>query len=361
MSAAPIAIGISLGRLTHWNDGLGEFSRRLGEALAQQAPRLAEERGWRLHFHLPREFHGVFGDAVGYLATHTTQRWLHLQPTRFALWHTLHQHIRLRAPLGTQQRLETVHDLNFLHLKQGAKLERYRRRTRARLAARDAVVAISRHTAADIGRELAPLGTPVTVIPNGATDCSGDARRPVDGVVAGRYLLHLSRLAPSKNIAALLDLAAAWPERPLVLAGGSSVYSDAVRREIDARGLGNVRLALDIDGAQKAWLYANCEAFLFPSFTEGFGLPPLEAMHFGKPVFLSRLTSLPEVGGDAAYYFDRFEPAAMRATIADGLAQHRSPARAEAAIARARSFSWTRCAEGYLALYGALLDGAAPR
>ena len=76
----------------------------------------------------PQRWHGYFGDQVNYLATHTTQRVVHWRATRFALWHRLHQHIRLRSPLGTGQRVETVHDLNFLHLKTGRKRDRYRQR-----------------------------------------------------------------------------------------------------------------------------------------------------------------------------------------------------------------------------------------
>lgn len=349
-------IGLSLGRVRHWNDGLGEFSRQLGLALAARAPALRDQRGWQLHFHLPREFHGVFGSEVGYLATHTSQRIVHLRATRFHLWHMLHQHIRLKAPLGTRLRIETVHDLNFLHTKQGAKIERYRAALRRRLAARNAVVAITHHVAADIERELAPVATPVHVVHNGATDLSGAPQRAVDGIGTAPYLLHISRLAPSKNIAALLDLAAAWPDRRLVLAGASSPYAETVRRRIADQRLANVELRLDIDEAQKAWLYAHCEAFLFPSLAEGFGLPPIEAMHFGKPVFLSRLTSLPEVGGDVAFYFDRFDPLAMRAVIETALAEEAGADRARARVAHARRFSWVRCADAYLALYAHLLD-----
>jgi len=94
-------IGIGIGRLAHWHDGLGEFSRQLGLALAARAEPLREQQGLALHFHLPRHFHGVFGDQVGYLGTHTLQRWWHPRPQRFALWHTLHQHNRLRPPPGT--------------------------------------------------------------------------------------------------------------------------------------------------------------------------------------------------------------------------------------------------------------------
>ncbi|OYU82784.1 MAG: hypothetical protein CFE45_26920 [Burkholderiales bacterium PBB5] len=352
-----IHIGLGLGRIRHWHDGLGEFSRQLGLALAAQAPQLQAERGWRLHFHLPAQWHGCFGPDVGYLGTHTSQRWLHLRRTRFALWHTVHQHNRLRAPLGTQRQRETVHDLNFLHAKSPAKIERYRAIVRRRLAGRDAAIAITHHVAQDLAREIAPLPCPVTVIHNGATDLTGVAQQPVAGVDAQQpYLLHISRMAPNKNISALLDLAAAWPQMPLVLAGADSPYTAEVRRQIAQRGLGNVQIHLNLAEGQKAWLYAHCSGFLFPSLSEGFGLPPIEAMHFGKPVFLSRLTSLPEVGGTAAHYFDRFDGPAMRDRVQQGLAQR--PDQAEAVAAHARRFSWTRCAHDHLALYGRLLDAA---
>ena len=74
-------------------------------------------------------------------------------------------------------------------------------------------------------------------------------------------------------------------------------------------------------------------------------------MHFGKPVFLSRLTSLPEVGGSVACYFDSFDAQAMRAVVETGLAEHQQPGRTDALIQRARTFSWARCADAYLALY----------
>jgi glycosyltransferase involved in cell wall biosynthesis len=283
-------IGIGFGQVKHWHDGLGEFSRQLGLGLARSAAQLREELGWCLHLHLPRRWHGEFGNEVGYLDTHTTQRWLHLRATRFALWHTLHQHNRLRAPLCTEHRIVTVHDLNFLHSKTAAKVERYRRRLRRRVAGSDAAVAITRYVAGDIARELAPLATPLTVIHNGATDLSALPPVPVPGIGDAPFLLHISRMAPSKNIAALLDLAAAWPDQRLVLAGATSPYTATVRKLISERHLANVSLHLDLEDAHKAWLYRHCLGFVFPSLAEGFGLPPIEAMHFGKPVFLSRLT-----------------------------------------------------------------------
>jgi glycosyltransferase involved in cell wall biosynthesis len=358
LSIAVRHVGLGFGRIEHWYDGLGEFSLHLGLALAEQAPVLRREQGLQLHYHLPRRWHGRFGSEVSYLDTNTLQRWVHTQPVRFALWHCLHQHNRLRAPAGTQRRLETVHDLNFLHLKQGGKIEKYRRRVTHRWSACDALVAITRHVAGDIAREVPGLRAPVQVIYNGVTDLTTVAQTPLAGVGEQPYLLHISRMAPSKNIVALLDLAAAWPEQRLVLAGATSTYIDEVRQQVSARSLRNVTIHLDISEAQKAWLYAHCTGFVFPSLAEGFGLPPLEAMHFGKPVFLSRLTSLPEVGGDAAHYFDSFDGAAMRALIEAGLAAHQASGCSAAVAAHARRFSWERCARAHVALYRTLVPTA---
>ena len=348
-------VGLSLGRVEHWHDGLGEYARRLVGELAARSAELREQLAIELHVHLPARWHGLFGDGVRYLSTHTTQRLLHLRATRFAIWHRLHQHIRLRPPAGTGQRVETVHDLNFLYTKQGAKRERYRRRLRARLRGCARVVVISQHVRGELLRELGELEMPVQVIHNGATDLSALARAPVALPDDAPFLLHISRMAPSKNIDALLGLAAAWPEQRLVLAGSSSPFTRHVREQVAQRALANVTLALDIDDAQKAWLYARCSGFLFPSLTEGFGLPPLEAMHFGKPVFLSRLTSLPEVGGEAACYFDDFDATAMRQTVQIGLTRHAAERRAALATAQAHRFSWSRCADEHLALYRQLL------
>jgi glycosyltransferase involved in cell wall biosynthesis len=349
-------IGISFGRVEHWYDGLGEFSQRLGFELAARAGALREQHGIALHFHLPKQWHGRFGPDVGYLATHTLQRFIHWRNTRFALWHILHQHIRLRAPLGCTARIETVHDLNFLHTKRGAKRDRYRARMRRRLAHRQCVVAITELVATDIRRELAPFRVPLHVVHNGVTDLSGAPREAIAPLADGvPFLLHVSRMAPSKNIVALIDLAAAWPQQRFVFAGADGPYVAEVRHTLAQRQVNNVHIQLDLSEAQKAWLYASCEGFLFPSLAEGFGLPPLEAMCFGKPVFLSRLTSLPEVGGDAAYYFDAFDAAVMQRTVQAGLARHAAERRAPLAVAQAHRFSWSRCADAYVTQYRNLL------
>src|SRR5690606_19790537 len=115
-----------------------------------------------------------------------------------------------------------------------------------------------------------------------------------------------------------------------------------------------VKLLGAISEADKYWYLRHCRAFVFPSIAEGFGIPPIEAMHFGKPVFLSDKTSLPEVGGCLAYYFRHFEPAYMQQVFEEGMAHYEQQQPAASIITHARQFSWERMAADYLEIYRSL-------
>ena len=299
-------VGISLGNIGALHDGLGEFSWQIGQRLAARAARWRAEHGLVLHVHCRERLGPLFGSTVRYIPVNRWQRWRHDQ------------------------------------------------RTRALMARTDELAAISHHTAADVRRHLGWTGE-ITVIHNGARSFAGSPQQPLPGwtLDPGQpFLFHLSRMSPSKNPQALLGLAAEWPEMMFVLAGPPSDDAKALRA---ANRLPNVQFHLGVDDAQKAWAYARCAGFLFPSLTEGFGLPPIEAMHFGKPVFLARRTCLPEIGGDAASYFDSFEAQAMKAVVQQGLLRHAEPGRPEAVREHAAQFNWDDAAAAYLALYRRLL------
>jgi len=104
---------------------------------------------------------------------------------------------------------------------------------------------------------------------------------------------------------------AKYPESSLqVVCTGSPDQRMAILREA-ARRMGlesRVRFPGFLADDEFTSLLASCQALIFPSLYEGFGMPVLEAMSFGKPVFCSNVTSLPEVAGDAAYYFDPKKP-----------------------------------------------------
>ncbi len=348
-------IGISLGNMGNLQDGLGEFAVQMGQAVARVAARWREADGVHFDFHLRPELVGRFGNDVGYLPVSRWQRWRHVQPRPYALWHSLHQLNKNLPPQGAALRAVTVHDLNYLYSGKPFSTWRAQRRALAMMTRTDLVLAISQYTAADVRKHLNWRG-PMEVILRGARPFSAGAQAPLPGWAADGarpFMFHLSRMSPSKNPQAIIGMAAQWPQMQFVMCGPDGADSRALR---DSTQLPNVQFHLGISDAQKAWAFAHCAGFVFPSFAEGFGLPPIEAMQFGKPVFLSRLTSLPEIGGDVAEYFDSFEPAAMRQVVERGLARVQGDAgRADAIRAHAARFDADRAAGDYLALYRRLL------
>ncbi len=354
MKTAARRIGISLGNIGALHDGLGEFALQIGTRIAAQAASWRESDGIAFDFHCREELFGLFGDEVGYLPVTRWQRLRHVQPEPYALWHSLHQLNKTRAPVDCGPRLVTVHDLNYLYGRNAFSTWRHQRRTQALMRRTDQVVAISHHTASDMRLKLGWKG-PMTVIHNGARSFVTTPQEPLPGLEgsARPFLFHLSRMSASKNPQAIIGMAAMWPEMDFVMCGPPS--DDALALKAAGR-LPNVHFRLGITDGQKAWAYARCAGFLFPSMTEGFGLPPIEAMHFGKPVFLARRTCLPEIGGAAAFYFDEFEPMTMRRIVEEGLQIGRQPGRAEGVRAHAAQFDWDRTANAYLALYRRLLE-----
>ena len=350
----PQRIGISLGNIGALHDGLGEFALQIGQRIAAQAPAWQDQHGIGLDFHMRDKLFGLFGAEVGYLPVTRWQRLRHVQPVRYALWHSLHQHNKTLPPQACGPRVVTVHDLNHLHGAKTWSTWRQHRRLLALVRRTDAVVAISHHTATDVQQHLG-WSREITVIHNGARSFTGTPRAPLPGWadVADRpFLFHLSRMSPSKNPQAIIALARIWPQMTFVLCGPPSNEAKQLRNTVH---LHNLQFHLGISDENKAWAYAQCAGFLFPSLTEGFGLPPVEAMHFGKPVFLARRTCLPEIGGEAADYFDDFDPTTMKRIVEAGLQRHTHPGRAEAVRLHAAQFDWDRTAAQYLALYARLL------
>lgn len=176
------------------------------------------------------------------------------------------------------------------------------------------------------------------------------------------YFLSVSTLEPRKNFESLIRAYAAFvrddaarPSR-LVLVGGRvrtdthpifealASEDEAIRQRIIFTGY--------VADPDLAALYSGALAFVYLSFYEGFGLPPLEAMQCGVPVIVSNASSLPEVVGDAGVLL---APADVDGVAAEMRALYLDPARrqilAERALVRAKEFSWERFAADTLAAY----------
>jgi glycosyltransferase involved in cell wall biosynthesis len=163
------------------------------------------------------------------------------------------------------------------------------------------------------------------------------------GIHDQRYVLAVGSLTPNKNFSGVARAAALLSDLDvkIVAAGGANtrVFNRAMLSNDALITAGYVT-----DGELRA-LYEHATCFVFPSFYEGFGLPPLEAMHCGCPVLVSDRASLPEVCGEAAVYCDPDDPAdiaqQLRRLVTSELL--RSELRT-AGLERARQFSWAKSA-----------------
>ena len=133
-------------------------------------------------------------------------------------------------------------------------------------------------------------------------------------------------------------------------------YVKSLNEEADQNGTGSrLKILGPINESEKAWYLENCLAYMQPSFAEGFGLPVVEAMHFGKPLFLSNLTSLPEIGGDVAFYFNSFSPHHMQDVFKAGMQKFEINGMASLIKERGEQFGWSTSAGKYLKVYQSLI------
>lgn len=171
------------------------------------------------------------------------------------------------------------------------------------------------------------------------------------------YLIYTGSLYPHKNLKMVLDILPRFPELKLVAACARSVFWERFRKEIEARGLKDrVILAGFVPDEELVGLYQRALAFVFPSKSEGFGLPGLEAMAAGCPVISSNAGSLPEIYGDGAAYFDPEDGEELIEKIKEirdnqGYREKLT----ERGKERAGQFSWAKCAEETAKVYESCL------
>lgn len=180
------------------------------------------------------------------------------------------------------------------------------------------------------------------------------------GISEGRYFLTLATVEKRKNlemsIAAFRELIQQQGNEDLsfVLVGTRGWKVKEVLEEIDGDPelQGRVVFTGFVPDKYLSALYSGAEAFLYPSLYEGFGLPPLEAMQCGLPVIVSNTSSLPEVVGDAGILVDPQDKEqicdAMQKILQDEHLRKQCIARG---LARAKEFSWQRCADQTVAGY----------
>ena len=156
-----------------------------------------------------------------------------------------------------------------------------------------------------------------------AADAIKEASKPIKSLEGKQFIMYIGRPMPHKNLWRLIEafdsLKGMYPDLLLVLAGQNDRNYSDIERRVKSNGIEDVEFTGFISEGELRWLYENCQAYIFPSLSEGFGLPGLEAMAHGAPVVSSNATCLPEIYGDAAHYFDPNDKQYIATAIADVL------------------------------------------
>ena len=264
----------------------------------------------------------------------------------------------------------SIHDLSFEHLPQTFKR---RSRTQLRLTVRHTarraarILSLSEHTRSDIMETYGIESDRIKAIPIAAPDhfCRVVDKRELQRVrhtygIDRDYILSVGSIQPRRNLARLVKAYASLRGEcsadklpKLVLVGKCAWLYDETLRTLDELGVkDSVILTGYVPEADLPALYSSALCFVYPSYFEGFGLPPLEAMKCGAPVIVGNRTSLPEVVGDAGLTVDPFDVDAIAGAIRKLM--NDSTLRATLSLMgqeRASAFTWRETARQTLRIY----------
>lgn len=365
-------IGIDARLNAYREGGIAEYTRRLIETL----PTLDPERDYRV-VHRARS-------RVTLGAAPTMQRInaftpCHHQFERSALgaellrWRLdlLHSPDFIPPRWGARRRIITVHDLNFLHFPQfqtADSLRYYRDQIAEAVRVADHILADSQATKDDLGNLLNVAPERVTVHMLGVNPIYRPLPPAETTAVRTRlnlpehYILFIGTFEPRKNIVGLLRayhaLRAELPDAPALVIGGRRgwLFEDIFKLVETLHLSEHICWLEDIHTADLPAIYNGAAVLTLPSFYEGFGFPPLEAMACGVPTVVSDRGSLPEVVGQTGLLIDPHDHAALTAALNQALTDSAFRERSiVAGIARAKTFTWQHTATVVLAAYQMVL------
>jgi glycosyltransferase involved in cell wall biosynthesis len=340
--------------------GFYYFNLHLGNALLRMAP-----PNLNFSFYLvPRQF-GMFGTNAKYHSKESYSGIINKNLFGFFtnkkdthdVIHITDQHSHFKPKDTNSTILLTIHDLNYLIESPNEKaMEEERRKHQRMVDMADYIVCISHFSKESVLNNLDTKGKPVDVIYQGCQIEEFEEVGQPRYVPDVPFLFAISNLLPKKNFHVLPCLLKDNNYK-LILSGITEHHDQRlyVKKIMEQAALHGVEDRVIITGPvtneERQWYYKNCMAFMFPSIAEGFGFPPLEAMHFGKPVFASTCTSVPEVCGDAAYYFKSFEPSEMIKTFQEGMHHYETYKPVKKLRERYEFFNWEKTAAEYIKLY----------
>lgn len=268
------------------------------------------------------------------------------------VYHATHQDSPFMPWSHKTKVLLTIHDLNALH-EHGNRMyqARYKRMLQKKINRAKVITFISEFTKREVESVFNLIGKETHVIYNGIS--LGDQFEEPAIKPEGKILFSIGTVLPKKNFHVLIDFLKELPvEYKIVLAGTTyHRYAEDMMIRIENEGLKDRFFLIGtINEKQKRWYYDHATAFLFPSLFEGFGLPVAEAMSLGIPLFISNKTSLPEIGGPDAFYFNDFDAHSMAKVFLEGLSSFDENKKMRL-IERAKKFDWKLASDKYLEIY----------
>ena len=249
-----------------------------------------------------------------------------------------------------RNKIMTIHDLSFLeNPKWFSKAYYWWYKVMTPLAVRTSrhILTVSEFSKREILRFYPFLKEQdITVVYN-ATDETLFRTLPEIEEPQEHFALAVSSLDPRKNFARLIEAFQDIPDCKLYIVGSSHrVFGESQENKGD-----NIRYLGRVTDEELVRLYNQAVCFIFPSLYEGFGLPPIEAMSCGCPVLVSDIPVLHEVCGDAATYFDPYNPYAIRKAIQQFLTTYRESSEQPTGPGPvSRRFSWAASAKGLISL-----------
>jgi glycosyltransferase involved in cell wall biosynthesis len=340
-------------RMKYTNTGLYHYCLNLGLHLQQAVNNSSEG----ISFYTPPGVKRIFGGKS--ISQNFLQKFYMPALKKFNIWHVTHQDSSY-APVRNRKIkvVLTIHDLNFLYDpgKSDAKKQKYLHRVQSLINRADAVVCISEYCRKDVLANCYIGSKPLHVIYNGTNTLTEPDLFRHSYKPEKPFLFSLGVITRKKNFHTLLPLLQN-NEMELVIAGrqDDTDYFNYINNMALRMGVqNNFRLLGQISEKEKSWYLKNCYAFALPSISEGFGAPVAEAMAFGKPLFLSDRTALPEIGSNVAFYFPDFNAKQMQNTFSTGMRDYKVFKMYDAIKKRGTDFCWHKSALEYLEVYRSL-------
>ena len=271
----------------------------------------------------------------------------------FDLFHPTYYDPYFLAHLGDRPFVLTIYDMILERFSDRYPQEGTVRKGKKLLAEKASrIIAISDSTKKDIIRFLEISEDKIQTIhlasSLSSTQGTGPSPSPMHSNLPERFLLFVGNRPGYKNFPFLIRALHRFFDKEhglyLVCAGGGG-FSEEEMRMIRELGIFSRVLHYPADDATLSYLYAHAIAFVFPSLCEGFGLPILDSFSCGCPALLSNTSSFPEVGGDAALYFDPIDPASLITSVERLLSdEHLREELIVKGRERGKLFSWEKTA-----------------